>query len=90
MFRKPPHDNTNFITDNVFKVKYDLDGLFYPAIVLGVGPSTPYLSTSIVRFLNYNETKEVLRDKDLFIISKDNIPPVNQMLEEDIDLVDIY
>ena len=49
--------------DNVFMVMYDEDSKFYPAEVLGIGPSNPPLSTCIVRFISYGNICEVKRSR---------------------------
>jgi len=51
--------------DNIYMVMHHDDSKFYPAEVIGVGPSKPPLSTSIVRFISYGNTCEVNRSTGL-------------------------
>ena len=51
--------------NNVYMVMYDIDSKFYPAEVIGVGPSKPSLSTSIIRFISYGNICEVKRSTRL-------------------------
>jgi len=60
------HSNNDFpFMDNVYMVMYDNDNKFYPAEVIGVGPSYPPLSTCIVKFISYGNTIEVKRSTGL-------------------------
>jgi predicted RNA methylase len=76
-------DNNFPFMDNVFMVMYDEDSKFYPAEVLGVGPSKPSLSSCIVRFVSYGTICEVKRSELVKV-------PIHYQENIDTDIMNCY
>lgn len=83
--KKKTRINNEFpIMDNIYMVMYDGDNMFYPAEVIGVGPSNPPLSTCIIKFIRHGNVCEVKRSTGLIQV------PIHYQDAIDNDLMTCY